>query len=36
MQNKGSLHQKFDGFGAQPSDKLWDSIASNLDHKNKT
>ena len=35
MQNKGSLHNKFEGFGAQPSAKLWDSIASNLDQKKK-
>ena len=35
MQNKGSLHNKFEGFGAQPSKNLWDSIASNLDQKKK-
>lgn len=35
MQNKGSLHNKFEGFGTQPSEKLWDSIASNLDQKKK-
>lgn len=35
MQNKGSLHNKFEGFGAQPSDNLWNSIASNLDQKKK-
>lgn len=35
MQNKGSLHNKFEGFGAQPSENLWNSIASNLDQKKK-
>ena len=35
MQNKGGLHNKFEGFGAAPSDQLWDSIASNLDQKKR-
>lgn len=35
MQNKGSLHNKFKDFGAQPSENLWDSIASNLDERKK-
>jgi len=35
MQNKYSLQDKFKDFGAQPSDALWDSIASNLDNKPK-
>ena len=33
MQNKGDLQDKFTDFGAQPTDALWDSIASNLDTK---
>jgi hypothetical protein len=35
MQNKESLQHKFNNFGAQPSDALWDSIASNLNNKRK-
>jgi len=35
MQNKESLQDKFKEFGAQPSDALWNSIASNLDKKRK-
>lgn len=35
MQNKNNLQDKFKDFGAQPTDALWDSIASNLDHKKK-
>lgn len=35
MQNKNNLQDKFKDFGAQPTDALWDSIASNLDNKKK-
>jgi len=35
MQNKNTLQDKFKDFGAQPSDALWDSIASNLGNKRK-
>ena len=35
MQNKESLQNKFKNFGAQPTDALWSSIASNLDKKRK-
>jgi len=35
MQNKNTLQDKFKDFGAQPSDALWDSIASTLDNKRK-
>jgi len=35
MQNKDTLQDKFKDFGAQPSDALWDSIASTLDNKRK-
>jgi len=35
MQNKNNLQDKFKNFGAQPTDALWDSIASNLDNKKK-
>src|SRR5687768_7733143 len=31
----GSLGDKFDGFGAAPTDQLWNSIASSLDQKEK-
>lgn len=31
----GSLQDKFEGFGAQPSDALWGNIAASLDEKKK-
>src|SRR5687768_8086500 len=31
----GSLRDKFGGFGAAPTDQLWDSIAASLDQKEK-
>jgi hypothetical protein len=35
MQNKESLQNKFENYGARPTDALWDSIASKLKAKKK-
>ena len=35
MLDRGSLEEKFSGFGSEPSEGLWDSIASTLDQKPK-
>ncbi len=35
MLDKGSLKDKFDGYGSQPSEGLWDNIAGSLDAKKR-